>query len=88
MKKEFIEKAEQKIKRHISYLVRCDDKNRPVEVKPDAFFRLWEFKELSKYIQLCENNNLKYDLVIQEFNTENDSVEYEIDIVSANYENN
>jgi hypothetical protein len=88
MKKEFIEKAEQKIKRYICYIVKCDDKNSPVEVKPDAFFRLWEFEKLSKYIQLCENHNLKYDLVIQEFNTEDDSVEYEIDIVSKNWENN
>jgi len=87
MEKDFIEKIEQQNKKHISYVVRCDDKNAPKEVKPDTFFRLWEFENLSKFIKLCEEHNLKYDLVIQEFNTENDSVECEIDIVSNNYLN-
>jgi hypothetical protein len=87
MEKSLIEKAEQEGNKHISYLIRCDDKNKPSEIKPDAWFRLWEFKELSEYIQLCENHNLKYDLVIQEFDTKDDSVSYEINIINNNHLN-
>jgi hypothetical protein len=82
--KSLIEKAEQEVKKYISYLIRCDDKNKPSEIKPDAWFRLWEFEELSKYIQLCENHNLKYDLVIQEFDIKDNSVSYEINIINNN----
>lgn len=86
--KDFIEKVEKESKKNVYFCVRCDDNNAPKEVKPDTFFHLWEFEDLSKFISLCENHNLKYDLVIQEFNNESYSITNEIGIVNNNYLNN
>ena len=88
MKKEFIEKAENKINRKFGFIIRCDDKNKPTEVLTDMYFELWETEKINDILSLCETHNLKYDFGLESFDTKIDSIEQEICIVSTNSENN
>lgn len=85
--KEFIERQEAELKTEIGYIFRCDDKNRPKEFTQDTYFRLYEFNKVSETVKLFEKLKLKYDLVIQEFNINNDSIEYDINIKIDNWRN-
>jgi hypothetical protein len=72
----------------VYYALRCDDKRSPTEVKHDMSFQLWEIEKVNNILSICEINNLKYDFVIQKWNSKTDSIEDEIYIVSTNSENN
>ena len=85
--KDFIEKQEAELKTEIGYIFRCDDKNRPKEFTPDTYFRLYDFDKVSETVKLFEGLKLKYDLVIQEFNINNDTIEYDINIKIDNWRN-
>lgn len=88
MNKEFIKKAEKQIEKKFGFIIRCDDKNKPMEVLTDMYFELWETEKMNDILSLCEKHNLKYDFVLESFDTKTDSIEQEICIVSTNSENN
>tara|TARA_B110000503_G_C7024374_1_gene361163 strand:+ start:391 stop:657 length:267 start_codon:yes stop_codon:yes gene_type:complete len=86
--KDFIKRQEAELKTEIGYLFRCDDKQRPKEFTPDTYFRLYEFDKVSETVKLFESLKLNYDLVIQEFNVNNDDIKYDINIKIDNWRNN
>ncbi len=88
MNKEFIKKIESKTNKKFGYFIRCDDKNKPVEVLTDMYFELWETEKMNEILSLCEIHNLKYDFGLECFDNEKQSIENEICIVSNNCENN
>ena len=85
--KKFIERQEAELKIQFGYIFRCDDKRRPKDFRPDTYFNLWEFDKVSETVKLFESLKLNYDLVIEEFNTNDDTIEYQIDIKNTNYKN-
>lgn len=85
--KNFIETQEAELKTKFGYIFRCDDKKAPKEIKPDTYFSLWEFDKVAETVKLFEDLKLNYDLVIEEFNTNNDVVECQIDIKNTNWRN-
>ena len=85
--KDFIEKQEAELKTEFGYIFRCDDKKRPKEFKPDTYFRLWEFDKVSETVKLFENLKLNYDLVLEEFNINNDVIDYQMNIKNTNWKN-
>ncbi len=86
--KNLLKKAEKNGNLKFGYLVRCDDSRRPTEVATDKYFYLFEFNMLSEYIEICESNNLNFDLVIQEFDSNTDTIDYEMNIINNNHKNN
>ena len=82
--KDFIEKQEAELKTEFGYIFRCDDKKRPKEFKPDTYFRLWEFDKVSETVKIFENLKLNYDLVIEEFNINNNIISYQMNIKNTN----
>lgn len=83
--KDFIERQEAELKIQFGYIFRCDDKKRPKEFKPDTYFRLWEFDKVSETVKLFEKLKLNYDLVIEEYNTDDDVICYQMDIKNTNW---
>jgi len=69
---------------YIDYMVRCDNKNKPEDTKPDKTFNLYEIEKLNNYLQKL--NGCNYDLVLHEYDEENEVVT-ELYIVSNNYKN-
>ncbi len=75
--------------KEIYFKFMCDDTdNRPSYIGTDKSFRLSEIDELNKEVNYWEQLDLKYDLIIEEFDTTNDSITNTIDIVKRNYLNN
>jgi hypothetical protein len=81
--KKLIESAEAEKNHQWGYLIRCDAKHRPSTIVADKYFHLWEFELLSEYLRVCELHKLDYDLVIQDFDNEEQSVD-EINIINNN----
>ena len=87
MNQEFLERIETETGHQVGYVIRCDDINRPNLVESHTYFHLWEYDKLVEFINLCEQNKLQYDLVIEDFNSKNDCIECEITLVGKNYKN-
>tara|TARA_R110000787_G_scaffold283629_1_gene396609 strand:+ start:313 stop:579 length:267 start_codon:yes stop_codon:yes gene_type:complete len=85
--KNFIETQEAELKTQFGYIFRCDDKKAPKEIKPDTYFRLWEFEKVSETVKLFEKLKLNYDLVIEEFNINNDVIYCQMNIKNTNWKN-
>ena len=79
--------CEKETGRKFYYIVRCDDENAPVSIKPDMYFELWQYNDLYRILQICEENKLNYDFAIQSFNPKNDCIEQEIAFISKNCKN-
>ena len=85
--KDFIKQQEAEKKIKIGYIFRCDDKNIPNEFKPDTYFELHEFEKVNETVKIFNNLKLNYDLVIEDFNCNTDTISYEIDIKNDNWRN-
>ena len=85
--KDFIERQEAELKTEFGYIFRCDDKKRPKEFTPDTYFNLWEFDKVSETVKKFNSLKLNYDLVLQEFNINNDTIEYDMNIKTDNWRN-
>ena len=70
----FIKKQEQETKTEIYYIIICDDKKSPKGIDTDMYFDLWEIDKMNKVLQICEDNNLNFDLVIEEFDKEKEEL--------------
>lgn len=85
--KDFIKRQEAELKTEFGYIFRCDDEKRPKEFEPDIYFRLWEFDKVSETVKLFEKLKLNYDLVLEEFNINNDVIDYQMNIKLSNWRN-
>jgi hypothetical protein len=86
--KDFIKRQEAEKKIKIGYIFRCDDKNRPNEFSEDTYFELYEFDKMTETMRVFNDLKLNYDLVIEDFNCNTDTISYEINIKTDNWRNN
>jgi hypothetical protein len=70
------------------FVIHCDDRNRPSEIKTDMYFESNEIEKLSNTLSLLDNNKLNYDLLIETFNNEAQEIEKVVYLVSNNGLNN
>lgn len=62
-----MKKREKEIGRKFGFFIRCDDKNKPIEVLTDMYFELWETEKMNDILSLCETHNIKYDFWFRKF---------------------
>ena len=72
----------------IYYLFRCDTKHNIKEVEPDKWFDLLDKQGKENYKKLLDDNNLNYDMLIEEFCWDGEEVIESHYIVQKNYLNN
>jgi hypothetical protein len=70
------------------YLIRCDDPNRPNTILPDKHFELDDVRGLKNYLEFCNTHKLNYDLLIEEFDTDNQEVTDNFYLINNNHLNN
>ena len=56
------------------YMVKTDDFPRPMGIKTDKSFELWDVANLSEYVTICELHSLSYWVEIEEFDSTNDNI--------------
>jgi hypothetical protein len=71
----------------IYYLFRCDDKRRPETMQTDESYNLDEHSKVYELKRQLDANGVKYDLLIERFDTSTDEVLSNDYIVSNNYLN-
>jgi hypothetical protein len=69
------------------YMIRCDDPKRPSTILPDKHFELNNLIGLQNYLDICNANKLNYDLVIEEFDKNNEEVTENIYLINKNHLN-
>ena len=72
----------------IYYLFRCDDKRRPETMQTDESYNLDEHSKVYELKRQLDAKGIKYDLLIERFDTESDEVLSNDYIVGENYKNN
>jgi len=77
---------EQISKNKVYYMFRCDDPKRG-DIPTDKSFSLTETTELGNLLAECKVKDLKYDLVVQEWDEDKASIINEVYIVELNYIN-
>jgi hypothetical protein len=70
------------------YMIRCDDAKRPSTILPDKHFELDDLRGLQNYLEICNANKLNYDLLIEEFDKNNEEVTKNIYLINNNHLNN
>ena len=70
----------------VYYMFRCDDPKRG-DIPTDKSFSLTETTELDNLLVECKVKDLKYDLVVQEWDEDKASIINEVYIVELNYMN-
>lgn len=70
------------------YIIRCDDPNRPYNILPDKHFELDDVRGLKNYLAFCNTHKLNYDLVIEEFDKNNEEVTDNFYLINNNHLNN
>jgi hypothetical protein len=70
------------------YMIRCDDSKRPSNILPDKHFELDDLIGLQNYLEICNAHKLNYDLVIEEFDKNNEEVTKNIYLINKNHLNN
>jgi hypothetical protein len=69
------------------YMIRCDDPNKPSTIKPDMYFAFNDLSGLQNYLEICNAHKLNYDLVIEEFDKNNELVISNIYLINKNHLN-
>jgi|TARA_B110000503_G_scaffold122458_1_gene187054 hypothetical protein len=69
------------------YQFSCDDKKRPPTVATDKSFKLSEVNELNTFLEICNKLHLNYDLAIEEWIEEEQSIESSIYLINNNHKN-
>ena len=72
----------------IYYLFRCDDQNRPLNMKPDESYPLFEYENVFKLKTELDKKGINYDLLIERFDSSTDEVLSNDYLVVNNYLNN
>ena len=64
------------------YTIQCDDKNRPSEIKTDKHFELKYGNLLMEYVKVCQDKNLEYEIYINHFDENTDTMEKMINVTN------
>tara|TARA_B110000902_G_scaffold176307_1_gene200019 strand:- start:347 stop:601 length:255 start_codon:yes stop_codon:yes gene_type:complete len=69
------------------YQFSCDDSKAPPTVPTDKSFKLSEVNELNTFLEICNKLHLNYDLAIEEWIEEEQSIESSIYLINNNHKN-
>jgi hypothetical protein len=88
VKEDHVDELENLTKQYeIYYIIRCDDPKRPNTILPDKYFELYDVYGLQNYLEICNAHKLNYDLVIEEFDKNNEEVTENIYLINKNHLN-
>jgi len=72
----------------VGYKFQCDDRRATkISVPCDDYFCLSETERLNELLNLCNENRLNYNLIIEEWSEEEQQIKKEIYIVDNNHKN-
>lgn len=72
---------------HIYFLLRCDDLRKPSDVYHDTYFEISDFDLVAKLKSKLDSLGCQYDLLIEQFDSANESIIANDYIVRNNYLN-